>query len=93
MRYRVAAHVSARDVGRTRQQAPACGSAGLGDQHAYRQPAVVQKSGGLQGSFAYLAIAPTRGVAAFFVMNEFSTGGFTAAAAATNGLIGQLAPR
>jgi hypothetical protein len=26
-------------------------------------------------------------------MNEFSTGGFTAAVAATNGLISQLAPR
>jgi serine-type D-Ala-D-Ala carboxypeptidase/endopeptidase len=59
---------------------------------AYR-PLILQKSGGLQGSFAYLAIAPTRGVAAFFVMNEFSTGGFTAAVAATNGLIAQLAPR
>jgi hypothetical protein len=32
-------------------------------------------------------------VAAFFVMNEFSTGGFTAAVAATSSLIGQLAPR
>jgi hypothetical protein len=31
--------------------------------------------------------------AAFFVMNEFSTGGFTAAVAATNALIAQLAPR
>jgi D-alanyl-D-alanine-carboxypeptidase/D-alanyl-D-alanine-endopeptidase len=57
------------------------------------RPLILQKSGGLQGSFAYLAIAPTRGVAAFFVMNEFSTGGFTAAVAATNGLILQLAPR
>jgi D-alanyl-D-alanine-carboxypeptidase/D-alanyl-D-alanine-endopeptidase len=57
------------------------------------RPLILQKSGGLQGSFAYLAIAPTRGVAAFFVMNEFSTGGFAAAVAATNGLIGQLAPR
>jgi D-alanyl-D-alanine-carboxypeptidase/D-alanyl-D-alanine-endopeptidase len=57
------------------------------------RPLVLQKSGGLQGSFAFLAIAPTRGVAAFFVMNEFSTGGFTAAVAATNGLIAQLAPR
>jgi D-alanyl-D-alanine-carboxypeptidase/D-alanyl-D-alanine-endopeptidase len=57
------------------------------------RPLILQKSGGLQGSFAYLAIAPTRGVAAFFVMNEFSTGGFTAAVAATNSLIGQLAPR
>jgi serine-type D-Ala-D-Ala carboxypeptidase/endopeptidase len=57
------------------------------------RPLILQKSGGLQGSFAYLAMAPTRGVAAFFVMNEFSTGGFTAAVAATNGLIAQLAPR
>ena len=57
------------------------------------RPLVLQKSGGLQGSFAYLAIAPTRGVAAFFVMNEFSIGGFTAAVAATNSLITQLAPR
>jgi D-alanyl-D-alanine-carboxypeptidase/D-alanyl-D-alanine-endopeptidase len=60
---------------------------------ANNRPLVLQKTGGLQGSFAYLAIAPTRGVAAFFVMNEFSTGGFTAAVAATNSLIGQLAPR
>jgi len=60
---------------------------------AGNRPLILQKSGGLQGSFAYLAIAPTRGVAAFFVMNEFSTGGFTAAVAATNGLIAQLAPR
>jgi serine-type D-Ala-D-Ala carboxypeptidase/endopeptidase len=57
------------------------------------RPLILQKSGGLQGSFAYLAIAPSRGVAAFFVMNQFSTGGFTAAVAATNGLIAQLAPR
>jgi serine-type D-Ala-D-Ala carboxypeptidase/endopeptidase len=60
---------------------------------AANRPLILQKSGGLQGSFAYLAIAPNRGVAAFFVMNEFSLGGFTAAVAATNGLIAQLAPR
>ena len=57
------------------------------------KPLILQKSGGLQGSFAYLAIAPARGVAVFFVMNAFSTGGFSAAVAATNGLIAQLAPR
>jgi serine-type D-Ala-D-Ala carboxypeptidase/endopeptidase len=57
------------------------------------RPLILQKSGGLQGSFAYLAIAPTRGVAAFFVMNEFSASGFGAAVAATNSLIAQLAPR
>ena len=60
---------------------------------AAKRPLVLQKSGGLQGTFAYLAMAPTRGAAAFFVMNEFSAGGFKAAVAATNGLIGQLAPR
>jgi D-alanyl-D-alanine-carboxypeptidase/D-alanyl-D-alanine-endopeptidase len=60
---------------------------------AANRPLILQKSGGLQGAFAYLAIAPTRGVAAFFVMNAFSTGGFTAAVAATNGLIAELAPR
>ena len=57
------------------------------------KPLILQKSGGLQGSFAYLAIAPTRGVAVFFVMKEFSAGGFTAAVAASNALIAQLAPR
>jgi serine-type D-Ala-D-Ala carboxypeptidase/endopeptidase len=60
---------------------------------AANRPLILQKSGGLQGNFTYLAIAPTRGVAAFFVMNQFNTGGFTAAVAATNALIAQLAPR
>jgi len=57
------------------------------------RPLILQKSGGLQGSFNYLAISPTRGVAAYFVMNEFSAGGFGAAVTATNGLIAQVAPR
>ena len=69
---------------------------GLGwvvDMPAGDRPLILQKTGGLQGSFAYLAIAPTRGVAAFFVMNEFSVAGFGAAVAATNSLVAQLAPR
>jgi serine-type D-Ala-D-Ala carboxypeptidase/endopeptidase len=57
------------------------------------RPLILQKSGGLQGSSAYLAIVPTRGWMRFFVMKEFGSGGFTAAVPATNGLIGQLAPR
>ena len=57
------------------------------------RPLILQKSGAPQGRFAYLSIAPTRGVAVFFVMNAFSTGGFSAAVAATNGLIAQLALR
>ncbi|MCP3474069.1 D-alanyl-D-alanine-carboxypeptidase/endopeptidase AmpH [Bradyrhizobium sp. CCGUVB1N3] len=59
---------------------------------AGNRPLILQKSGGLQGNFAYLAIAPTRGIAAFFLMNAFNVGGFNAAVAATNGLIGELAP-
>src|SRR6185437_8731160 len=60
---------------------------------AGNRPLVLQKSGGLQGSFVYLALAPTRGVGVFFVMNEFSPGGFAAAVAASNGLLAQLATR
>ncbi|WP_119273897.1 D-alanyl-D-alanine-carboxypeptidase/endopeptidase AmpH [Taklimakanibacter deserti] len=57
------------------------------------RPLILEKSGGLQGFFAYVALAPTRGVGAFFVMNEFSTGGFTAAVEATNEFVTSLAPR
>ena len=57
------------------------------------RPLILEKSGGLQGFFAYVAIAPTRGVGAFFVMNEFSAGGFNAAVAATNEFVSSLAPR
>jgi serine-type D-Ala-D-Ala carboxypeptidase/endopeptidase len=60
---------------------------------AGKRPLILQKSGGLQGNFAYVAIAPTRGVAAFFVMNAFSLAGFPAAVTATNDLIAELAPR
>jgi serine-type D-Ala-D-Ala carboxypeptidase/endopeptidase len=56
-------------------------------------PLILQKSGGLQGNFAYLAIAPTRGVGVFFVMNEFNIAAFTTAVAAANGLIAEFAPR
>jgi serine-type D-Ala-D-Ala carboxypeptidase/endopeptidase len=60
---------------------------------AGKRPLILQKSGGLQGNFAYVAIAPMRGVAAFFVMNAFSLAGFPAAVTATNDLIAELAPR
>ena len=57
------------------------------------RPLILEKSGGLQGFFAYVAISPTRGVGAFFVMNQFSTGGFAAAVAATNAFVSSFAPR
>jgi hypothetical protein len=55
------------------------------------RPLILQKSGGQQGSFAYLADCADPVGGCVFVMNEFGSGG-SAAVAATNGLIGQLAP-
>jgi hypothetical protein len=49
------------------------------------RPLILQKSGGLQGSFAYLADCADPGGGCVFVMKEFGSGGFTAAVAATNG--------
>ena len=57
------------------------------------RPLILQKSGGLQGNLAYLALSPARGVAAFFVMNAFNTAGFVTAVTATNALIAQIAAR
>lgn len=57
------------------------------------RPLIVEKTGGLQGFFVYVAIAPTRGVGAFFVMNEFNAAGFHAAVTATNEFVSSLAPR
>jgi hypothetical protein len=48
-------------------------------------PLILQKSGGLQDSFAYLADCADPGGGCVFVMKEFGSGGFTAAVAATNG--------
>ena len=57
------------------------------------RPLILQKTGGLQGQFSYLAFAPTRGVGVFVSMNEFSVGGFDMMAKAANELIAELAPR
>ena len=57
------------------------------------RPLILEKTGGLQGFFVYVAIAPTRGVGAFFVMNEFNAAGFHAAVTATNEFVSSLAPR
>ena len=57
------------------------------------RPLILQKAGGLQGMFAYVALAPTRGVGVFVALNQFSISGFTAAAEGANELITELAPR
>ncbi len=57
------------------------------------RPLVLQKAGGLQGTFSYLAFAPTRGVAVFIAINQFDFGAAINMAALANDLIAVLAPR
>jgi D-alanyl-D-alanine-carboxypeptidase/D-alanyl-D-alanine-endopeptidase len=57
------------------------------------RPLILEKTGGLQGFFIYVAIAPTRGVGAFFVMNEFNARAFHGAVTATNNFVASMATR
>lgn len=54
-------------------------------------PMILNKSGGLQGQFSYVAIAPGRGIGAFASINRFSVGGFDGMVKAVNNLIAELA--
>lgn len=57
------------------------------------KPLMLNKSGGLQGQFSYVVIAPSRGVGVFASINQFSVGGFAGMVEAANDLVAQLAPR
>lgn len=57
------------------------------------RPFILQKAGGMQGTFSYLAFAPMRGVAVFIAINKFDFGAAMAMAATANDLIATLAPR
>ncbi|MDJ0514353.1 MAG: D-alanyl-D-alanine-carboxypeptidase/endopeptidase AmpH [Methyloceanibacter sp.] len=57
------------------------------------RPLILQKAGGLQGTFSYIAFAPTRGVAAFVAINEFDFGAAMTMAEVINEMIASLAPR
>jgi D-alanyl-D-alanine-carboxypeptidase/D-alanyl-D-alanine-endopeptidase len=56
-------------------------------------PLMLNKSGGLQGEFSYVVIAPSRGTGVFVSINAFSIAGFPAMVAAANSLIAELSPR
>jgi D-alanyl-D-alanine-carboxypeptidase/D-alanyl-D-alanine-endopeptidase len=56
-------------------------------------PLVLQKPGGLQGTFAYVALAPTNGVGVFFAMNAFDVAAFKGMVEVAKGLVTDLAPR
>jgi D-alanyl-D-alanine-carboxypeptidase/D-alanyl-D-alanine-endopeptidase len=57
------------------------------------RPLILQKTGGLQGMVAYVAIAPSRGMGVFVAINQFSTGGFSVMVNAALNLITDLSPR
>ena len=57
------------------------------------RPLMLNKTGGLQGEFSYVVIAPTRGVGVFVSMNALSIGGFPLMVETANKLVAELAPR
>jgi D-alanyl-D-alanine-carboxypeptidase/D-alanyl-D-alanine-endopeptidase len=57
------------------------------------RPFVLQKAGGLQGTFTYIAFAPARGTAVFIAINKFDFGAALAMGQFANELLEQLAPR
>ena len=59
----------------------------------FDRPFILQKAGGLQGIFTYIAFAPTRGMAVFIAINQFDIAAGMAMAQVANDLIATLAPR
>jgi D-alanyl-D-alanine-carboxypeptidase/D-alanyl-D-alanine-endopeptidase len=57
------------------------------------RPLIMNKSGGFESTFTYVAFAPTRGVGVFVAMNQFNFGAVRDMANMANDLIAQLAPR
>jgi D-alanyl-D-alanine-carboxypeptidase/D-alanyl-D-alanine-endopeptidase len=57
------------------------------------RPLILQKAGGLQGVFSYVAFAPARGIGVCAAINAFDFAAGLAMAKTANDLIAQLAPR
>jgi serine-type D-Ala-D-Ala carboxypeptidase/endopeptidase len=57
------------------------------------RPLILEKTGGLQGVFSYVAFAPARGIGVFVAINAFDVAGFDVMVKAANELITELAPR
>jgi serine-type D-Ala-D-Ala carboxypeptidase/endopeptidase len=57
------------------------------------RPLILQKAGGLQGVFSYVAFAPARGIGVCAAINAFDVGAGLAMATTANDLIAELAPR
>jgi D-alanyl-D-alanine-carboxypeptidase/D-alanyl-D-alanine-endopeptidase len=57
------------------------------------RPLILQKAGGLQGVFSYVAFAPARGIGVCAAINAFDVAAGLAMAKTANDLIAELAPR
>lgn len=57
------------------------------------RPLIIQKAGGTNGTFSYIAFAPNRGVGVFIAINQFNFSAGMEMATVVNDLIGALAPR
>ena len=57
------------------------------------RPLILQKAGGLQGVFSYVAFAPARGIGVSAAINAFDVAAGLAMAKAANDLIVELSPR
>jgi D-alanyl-D-alanine-carboxypeptidase/D-alanyl-D-alanine-endopeptidase len=57
------------------------------------RPLILQKAGGLQGIFSYVAFAPARNIGVMVAINAFEINAGLAMAKAANDLIAELAPR
>lgn len=71
----------------------AMGLAWVGMMPKGDRPFILQKAGGLQGTFTYLAFAPARGIAVYVAINQFNFGAAMATATLAKDLIATLAPR
>ncbi len=57
------------------------------------RPLILQKAGGLQGIFSYIAFAPAHDIGVFVAINRFDFGAAAAMTKVANDLIATLAPR
>jgi D-alanyl-D-alanine-carboxypeptidase/D-alanyl-D-alanine-endopeptidase len=57
------------------------------------RPLILQKAGGLQGIFSYVAFAPARHIGVMVAINAFDFNAGLAMAKAANDLLAELAPR
>ena len=71
----------------------ALGLAWIGMMAKDDRPFILQKAGGLQGTFTYIAFAPTRGAAVFIAINKFDFGAAFAMGEFANELLEELSPR